>query len=327
MVSEESLAFVDLMRKDDMDRRASAVREQTNPNERGEQSQESVTEEANNRPSSDSGDDADPSTSVFEESQEVITSPAVPVSEVALGTDPLQATISDNSPAEQVDAFQESEKPTEASTALQESASQAELAEVFQESSSPAEPPEVFQESGRPTEATAASQELGSEAEASGAPQESVAAAEAATALQDAGNAAELADVFQETEQAPQTSISQNEPLEAVSASPHQVFTENGQQAATNEQIRQEGAQVTEIPNLSGDTTIIAPEGMPEFDQMLKRFDSDYRPPSKPIGDDLEFPEIDDQPPSEELQSTSEFAESMMAGFTESLEQFERRGA
>jgi chemotaxis protein histidine kinase CheA len=237
MVSEESLAFVDLMRKDDMDRRASAVREQTNPNERGEQDQISVTEEANNQPSSDTGDAADPSTAVFEESQqEVITSPAVPVSEVALGTDPLQATISDNDPAE---------------------------------------PAEVFQESGN----------------------------------------------------TPQSAIEQNPPPEANAASPHQVFTEGGQQAATNEQLRQEGAQVTEIPNLSGETTVIAPEGMPEFDQMLKRFDSDYRPPSNPIGDDLEFPEIDEQPPSEELQNTTELAESMMTEFSDSLEQFERRAS
>jgi hypothetical protein len=236
MVSEESLAFVDLMRKDDMDRRASAVREQTNASERGEQDQESVTEEANNRPSSDSGDDADPSTAIFEGSQEVITSPAVPVSEVALGTDPLQATISDNDPAQP-------------------------------------------------------------------------------------------AEVFQESEQSPESSIDQTPPPEANTASPHEVFTEDGQQAATNEQLRQEGAQVTEIPNLSGDTTIIAPEGMPDFDQMLKRFDGDYRPPSDPIGDDLEFPEIDEEPPTEELQSTSEYAESMMTGFSESLEQFERRAS
>lgn len=250
MVSEESLAFVDLMRKDDMDRRASAVREQTNANERGEQDQESVTEEANNKPSSDSGSDADPSTAIFDESQqEVITSPAVPVSEVALGTDPLQATISDNDPAQ---------------------------------------PAEVFQESDRPAEVT---------------------------------------EVFQESGQSPESSIDQTSPSEANAASPHQVFTEDGQQAGANEQLRQEGAQVTEIPNLSGDTTIIAPEGMPEFDQMLKRFDSDYRPPSNPIGDDLEFPEIDEEPPSENLQSTSEFAESMMTGFSDSLEQVERRKA
>jgi len=263
MVSEESLAFVDLMRKDDMDRRASAVREQTNPNERGEQDQESATEEVHNKPSSDSGDDADPSTAVFDESQqEVITSPAVPVSEVALGTDPLQATISDNDPAQP--------------------------AEIFQESDRPAEVAEIFQESDRP---------------------------------------AEVAEVFHESSQSPETAIDQGPPSEANAASPHQVFTEDGQQAGANEQLRQEGAQVTEIPNLSGDTTIIAPEGMPEFDQMLKRFDSDYRPPSNPIGDDLEFPEIDDEPPTENLQSTSEFAESMMTGFSESLEQLERRGA
>jgi len=249
MVSEESLAFVDLMRKDDMDRRASAVREQTNANERGEQDQASVTEEANNQPSSGSGEDADPNLGVFEESQqEIITTPAVPVSEVALGAEPLQASISDHENAQPADAFQESNNP------------------------------------------------------------------------------AEVAEVFQESGQTPQSAIEQNPPSDATAATPHQVFTEDGQQAGTNEQLRQEGAQVTEIPNLSGETIIVAPAGMPEFDQMLKRFDSDYRPPSNPVGDDLEFPEIDEEPPTEELQNTSEFAESMMTGFSESLEQFERRG-
>lgn len=318
MVSEESLAFVDLMRKDDMDRRASAVRQQTNANERGEQDQASVTEEANNQPSSGSGEDADPNTGIFEESQqEIITTPAVPVSEVALGAEPLQASLSDHENAQPADAFQESTSP-------------AEVAEVFQESG---QTPQSAIEQNPPSEANAASphsvfaeggpdisvNEQASEADRSIAqPEES---------LQESGRPAEVADVFQESGKPPESSIRQDLPSQADASSPHQVFTEDGQQAATNEQLRQEGVQVTEIPNLSGETIIVAPEGMPDFDQMLKRFDSDYRPPSNPVGDDLEFPEIEEEPPTEELQNTSEFAESMMSGFSESLEQFERRGA
>ena len=246
MVSEESLAFVDLMRKDDMDRRATMAREQTNPDERGEQDQASVTEDAKTESVSSSGESAEQNESLFQQEEEVITTPAVPVSEVALGTDPLQASISNFEQAEASDSFQEDgNQPEQVS---------------------------LFTEPGPNPAGESATSETGAETD------------------------------------------------------PPSIFTSQGQEAAPNSRLEEEGVRVTEIPNNSGETTMLVPEDMTDFSSMLKRFDSDYRTPDIPVGDDLAFPEIEEEPESEQPETTVEFAESMMAGMTQDLLKFERRG-
>jgi hypothetical protein len=339
MVSEESLAFVDLMRKDDMDRRASQVRQQTNANERGEQDQDSVTQEVKAEPASETGESAETNTDLFQQEQEVITTPAVPVSEVALGTEPLQASISDSEQAEAADLFQEDGNQPEPAALFTESGSDTEAsqrtsdegvdAEPAQQESSPeltsdpnpreasaelsAEAMQVFQESNELSPDSPPEQQSDATIDA-----------EAVPAMFTESDETESNPSVTETGPDPASESATSEA--GTNAEPPEIFTSTGQAAAPNSSLQEEGARVTEIVSSSSEVTIVAPEGMSDFDAMLRKFDSDYKAPDMPIGDDLEFPEIQEEPESGDLQNTSEFAETMMAGFTRDLLQFERRG-
>ena len=96
--------------------------------------------------------------------------------------------------------------------------------------------------------------------------------------------------------------------------------------------LREEGVKVIEHPGLHGETTIIAPDSMPEFAELLLKVDRDYKPPDKPAGDAELFgqldhlPEVDDEPMSPPLTSTTEHAESMMSEMLSSMLSLDRRG-
>ena len=339
MVSEESLAFVDLMRKDDMDRRASNVRPQTNPDERGEQDQGSVTEEAKSESTSETGESAESNADLFQQEQEVITTPAVPVSEVALGAEPLQASISDSEQAAAAEIFQQE-------------GGQPEPASLFTEPGPDAGPNQSQVESGADANAEGSATESGNDADPTTGNAAPEISAEAVELFQENGNLtpdpipesqvdpageAEAAPaMFTEPSEAQQNAAASeagpdpasesatSEP--GASAEPPEIFTSAGQEAAPNSRLQDEGVRVTEISNLSGETTMLVPEDMTDFGSMLQRFDGNYRTPDLPVGDDIEFPEIQEEPAGEEPQSTAEFAEGMMAGFTQDLLRFERRG-
>ena len=339
MVSEESLAFVDLMRKDDMDRRASMVRQQTNADERGEQDQGSVTEEAKTESESASGESAESNADLFQQEQEIITTPAVPVSEVALGAEPLQASISDSEQATAAEIFQQE-------------GGQSEPASLFTELGFDADLNQSQTESGADANAESSAAESGEDADPTTGNTAPAISAEAIELFQDNGNltpdpipepqvdpageAESVPAMFTEPFEAEQNAAASEAGPESASESatsepgdntePPEIFTSAGQEAAPNSRLEEEGVRVTEIPNLSGETTMLVPEGMDDFDSMLKRFDGNYRTPDLPVGDDIEFPEIQEEPAGEEPQSTAEFAEGMMAGFTQDLLRFERRG-
>jgi len=236
IVSEESLAFVDLMRADDMDRRASNVEPSTNAEARGEPSSEEVANEAKSSPVSESHSGAEPSTS--SESPEVITAPASPFSDVALGGNQDAGVLSDMPEAE-----------TEPS------------------------PSSVFTEDGQQSEPAAA------------------------------------------------TSESQQSPEPAA------VFTEDSDQAAPNSSLQEEGVMVKEHVTSKSETTILEPPSMPDFESLLQSFDRDYHPPDPPAGDLDMIPQEEDPEPSEPLQNTTEFCESMMSEILTTHLAYDRRGA
>ena len=235
IVSEEALAFVDIMRADDMDRRASNVETQTSADARGEPTNEEITSEVLSDPTTEDHPDADSIPFTSEPEQD--TEPVAPISRVA------------------------PEDP-DATGSFSEAGQDTEPAEIFSSQDSPELPP------------------LNS----------------------------------------PQT------PPELPSQ-PSPIFTEDGPQAATNDALREEGVRVEENSGLRSETTTIAPESMPDFDALLRQFDSEYKAPDPPAGDADLIPEADEIPDDEPLQNTTEFAESMMSEILSTHLSYDRRGA
>lgn len=246
MVSEESLAFVDLMRKDDLDRRAGNVAQATRPDERGELAHEDIVDKDIQISTSEDGEVAE-ALNLFQETTED-SLPATPVSEVALSPESLQAA-----------------------------------SELFDQAS--AESP--TQDQGEDSQPSPAVQEQNSDA--------------AIDAL-----------------------FSQPEQLR-LSPELSQLYSEEGQQTATNEALAQEGVRVIDIPNASGETTILQPESLPDFEAMLRSFDRDYRPPEPPSGDSIEIPPPPDMSDSDPIQNSTEFAEQMIAGMSSEYLSMSRR--
>tara|TARA_R110000868_G_scaffold33142_1_gene120679 strand:- start:267 stop:1040 length:774 start_codon:yes stop_codon:yes gene_type:complete len=236
IVSEESIAFVDLMRADDMDRRASSVESNTSADARGEPSAEEVTDESRRDSVSESHSDAQASSP--EESPEVITTPASPFTDVALGGNQDAGVLSD-----------------------------------MQEAETEPSPSSVFSEDGQQSQPAAA------------------------------------------------TSESQQ------SSEPAAVFTEDGNQAAPNSSLQEEGVTVREHITSKSETTVLEPPSMPDFETLLQSFDRDYRPPDPPAGDTDMIPQEEDPEPSEPLQNTTEFCESMMSEILSTHLAYDRRGA
>lgn len=236
MVSEEAIAFVDLMRADDLDRRAGMASQATNPNERGEPTHEETTESVWQDATTSDGESAD--VPLFAQQNESETpTPAAPVSEVALGTDTLQASSEEGESASPIQT-QESES-----------------LEAF---TSPG-----FQEPGEDSRALA-------------------------------------------------------------------LFSESSQNATANTPeptLESEGATITEIQNDSGRTTIIAPPGMPDFNDLLRTFDRDYHPPDPPAGDRIAIPKPPDIPQFEDIRSSTEVAEQMVASMSDDFLNANRRKA
>lgn len=237
MVSDEALAFVDLMRKDDLDRRAGNVSSATSADERGEPTHEDVVEQSLQEPQSDSGESTE-SLQMFQEQNED-SLPAAPVSEVALGTESLQAASEQSDPANAMDALQEDGEPSQPSEAVQS-----------------------------------------------------------------IGDAAAIDSLFSQSDQ-----------------------VQFDSQSLMNEALTEEGVTVTSIGNLSGETVILQPESLPDFEAMLRSFDKDYRPPDPQAGDDTEIPPPPDIPESDPMQSSTEFAEQMVSGMSDEYLAGNRRKA
>jgi len=236
IVSEEAIAFVDLMRDDDMDRRASSVENQTSSDARGEPSNEEVAGESKNDAVSEAHPEASPE--VFNESAEVITTPASPYSDIALGGNQDAGVISN----------------------MPDNDTSSEPVSVFTEDSQSVDPSDAFSES-------------------------------------------------------------------QSAAAPASVFTEDGNQAAPNDALREEGVTVKEHVSSNSNTTMLAPPTMPDFESLLQSFDRDYHPPDPPAGDRDLIPNEEDLEPSEPLENTTEFCESMMADILSTHLAYDRRGA
>lgn len=144
MISEEALTFVDLMRSDDMDRRASQVPEQTNADVRGEPTLHDLTEEPLTEAVSSPHSPAE-STEPFQSPPED-TTPASAVSEVALGAELLQAFQDPGNDAESAGPFSESTATAEPIDKLQTDQDEADPSGVFSQEATPQSEPEVAPE-------------------------------------------------------------------------------------------------------------------------------------------------------------------------------------
>lgn len=288
IVSEESIAFVDLMRADDMDRRASSVESQTSSDTRGEPSSEEITSESKSSSVSESYSEADPFTP--QDSPEVITTPASPYSDIALGGNQDAGVIS-NMP--------EADTEPSPGSVFTEDSQQSQPSQVFSEDTQAPEPSQVFTED----------------------PQQS----EPSSVFTEDHESTEPSSAF--TEDSPQSEPSPQVTEDQQPAEPAAVFTEDGNQAAPNGALQEEGVAVTEHVSSNSNTTIIAPQSMPDFESILQSFDRDYRPPDPPAGDLDVIPTEDEPEPSEPLQNTTEFCEAMMSEILSTHLAYDRRGA
>lgn len=297
MVSDEALAFVDIMRRDDMDRRASDVLPATSADERGEPTSEEITSEVVQDSQSETGADAE-SSELFQESGDE-TTPAETVSEVALGAEPLLAVSSESdvSPTQDAKIFSED-------AIQQESQSVQSVPE-----DSPASPEEaisddtelLFDESTLPSQAALAEYQ-----DSIPTPQE---------AIGDNPVPTDSAD--------PQASVSE----ESASAEALDLFSQDSTPAAANDSLSSEGVTVTDVPNESGTTTFIVPDDMPEFAEMLKAFDRDYRPPDPKAGDDIEIPAAPEFSEHDPIKSSTEVASAMVSEMSDAFLALNRRRA
>lgn len=262
MVSDEALAFVDLMRRDDLDRRATQASQATNPNDRGEPTHEEVSDSVIQRSQSIPGDEPE-STEPFQEQSED-TMPAAPASEVALRPDTLQASDS---------LFNQSSLASPQDAAAAES----------------------FRESG--------------------------VGAESSEAVRDDGPEPELANQFS----------ADSLPTDSELAAIDQLFSSAANSSVAldaqfaNQSLQDEGVTVTEINSGHNETVILQPESLPDFNAMLRSFDKNYRPPDPQVGDNIEIPSPPDLSDSEPMESSTEFAESMVAEMSEDFLNSSRR--
>jgi hypothetical protein len=318
IVSEESIAFVDLMRADDMDRRASSVEPSTSASARGEPSNEDVAGESRHDSVSESHTDASPSTQ--EESPQIITTPASPFTDVALGGNQDAGVISDIQEPDVsplvLSAFTEDGQSPEPSSAFSESQPSFEPSEVFTEDSDQANPIVAIQDdSDVATEPKSPSsdnyQQEFSPYNLELIPEDSE-NTEPSSAFSESSPPSEPSSVFSES---------------LPPSEPSSVFTEDGIPAAANSALRDEGVTVREYVTSKSETVILEPPSMPDFESLLQSFDRDYHPPDPPAGDTDMIPEEEDPEPSEPLQSTTEFCESMMSEILSTHLAYDRRGA
>ena len=328
MISDEALAFVDLMRKDDLDRRAGNVSRATNADERGEPSHEDVVEQSLQEPQSESGESAE-SLPVFQETNED-SLPATPVSEVALGAEPLQAASEQFDLADAVTATQEDGQPSEPSQALQDTGDDAVLDALFSQPEQirlDSQASQVVSELSEQAEPSNPATEQGEDARAAVGDSEETSPAIPAVFEQQSGEQSLPSVPVQEQGEDAVGSNSEQQDRQLLSSEAAELFSESGAQADTNAALAEEGVRITSIGNLSGETTILQPESMPDFEAMLRSFDRDYRPPDPPAGDDIQIPPPPDLSDSEPMQSSTEFAERMVAGMSDEYLAGNRRKA
>lgn len=310
MMSDEALAFVDLMRRDDLDRRAEQVREATSPEERGDPDHDSVTSESHNPPVTEFFTEAETN----QQDQEVTenAAPAATVSEVALSADPLQASFSDTEEAHAAvpewfesdsadatqivsDSGQDADPVQQNPEDTEEARSQSFVSEQF-ESDTP-EAPEIFTAPDLEAQATGSQSETGDSASLNdGAEQDEFSEAVPSGPQSDTGDSAEALE----------------------------FFSENGRAADVTQSIEDPGVTETTVTSGNTTTTFLVPDEIPDFQSMLYSFDRGYHPPDPPAGE-AEFPESDDLPKSESPVSSTEHAESMMSSLGHSLLQMQRR--
>lgn len=320
--SEEAQAFLDHQRNEDLDSRAAAVREQTSADDRGEPSLSETADEAVSSPVATDGPDASPAEVTQQE--EVITAPAEVFSDVALG-----------------DALQAPSSPPEGSSP---GSPDAEPDSPVQEDSPPAEFSPA--ESEQPTVATSQEPvaEFGPEAEPQAAAAEHFESppAEFQVAAERQPEPEVSPVIAEDAAQEPAASLQSPEPSPADAGEPAEVFQQDGESAdpvppsqevpppeftaASNDQISEEGVRVDSLINERNESTWLVPETMDHFPDLLREFDKEFSGATYvPAGDDLgEIPEFRGLPESQELQSTSEVAESMLSAFSKDILMQER---
>jgi len=340
MVSAESLAFVDLMRRDDMDRRASQVKQAMSSDERGEPTHEDVSDSGVQESTSDAGDDSE-SVQEFQEQHED-TTPAEPVSEVGDESGAEQSYSEDFAPADPLVAVQESGEQSEPFTGISEAGDDTESAEIFQEQYEDTTPAAATSEVALGTEPLQGSSESGTdeaepfdpsspesasvdELEAFQAFSSDTYATEETSATQEAGESIEPSEAVRDVSE---PDLSQNPAasdqgsLESPDVS---LFSEDGQPAEQARSLQDEGVQVTEINSPGSETVILEPEKLPDFAAMLLSFDRNYHPPDPQAGDDIKIPSAPEIPDSDPIKSSTEVAELMIADMSEDFLNSARR--
>lgn len=102
------------------------------------------------------------------------------------------------------------------------------------------------------------------------------------------------------------------------------ILTDSGDEAVPNQRLREEGMLVAETPTTNGNTTMIVPESLQAagFDDVLRHFDVTVKLPDVEIGELPMLPELEET--DTDIVTTTEHAEQMIAGLSQSLLQWER---
>jgi hypothetical protein len=298
--TEESQFFVHLLRMDDVDNRAAAMRQPVDPAEQPEASDEQVQEITEAAAAlTSSGDDT------------VVEPAATTSANVAPEAEPSQALFSEG---------------PEASANLSEPdpGSDAEPSAMGSDDTDAATPADLFREDGPDVSPSTPVQEPGADAEP-------------AVSESDGGPEPQAPDVFREDGQDAEPVNQQADP--GAEASPAVAQAESGQDASPPEIFQQTGpeAEAARTPppeeflevstqTARGETTMVVPQTLMDagFMDVLQRFDATVRIPEIQLGEvppATMMEELD----AESVQSSTEGAEQMLTGLSRNMVQWERR--
>ncbi len=305
MMSEESLMFVEMLRNEDLTERAETARQVTS----------SASEPEEDFPSAEAID------SPADETPEI-----TPFAEDFETAQQSEAVSEPGPEPERSEGASEESVVSEALQPVSEPDSQVSIPEVFSEELSDTETIQPRQESGEPAELSSSYTEEGVVAQPAMSEESPVArdAEPLQAAFEDNENAEPISQQSEPGNE-PEASegISEENPeLPEVFSGPESEIAEDAEPAAvaSDPELEQEGVRV-----LSEDNTVtLAPPGFPDFFSLLQQLDREVQPPELSSGD-LPIPELPEISESEQIQSTTEHAEAMLAEMASRFLQLERR--
>jgi hypothetical protein len=311
--TEESQFFVHLLRMDDVDNRAAAIRQPIDPIEQPEASDQQVQEI---KESADlltsSGDDT-------------VAEPAATESaNVAPEAEPSQALFSEGPTASP--SPQEIEEGPEAQPVLSDATAvdDAQPAEMFLDAETDGQPAEITSESGPDAEAADLFREDGPDAE--GIVQQRDDGQDAAPAVQEREESpeAQAPEILRDAGPDAEAAVPQRS--DGEDAAPPQVFQQEGPEAQSSAQAPPDEFLEISTPSPRGETTLVVPETLMEagFMNVLRLFDTTVRVPDIQIGETPPVIPVEGVDPAD-VRSSTEGAEMMLTGLSRNMVELERR--